>query len=69
MSHSSQRNRTVRPRYSFLDVPLLIIRNLLSWVSKVLSVDLGRQSERGTTNERVLCAREFDADQVPLEGK
>ncbi len=69
MSYSSQRNRTVRPRYSFFDEPFFIIRKLLSWVGEMLSVHSRWQSEWRSTNERVLCTRELNADQITLEGK
>ena len=69
MSYSSQRNRTVRPGYSFFDVSFFIIRKLLSWVGEMLSVHLRRQSEWRATNERVLCTRELNADQISLKGK
>lgn len=69
MSYSRQRNRTVRPRYSFFDVPFFIIGKLLSWVGEMFSVHLRWQSKWRATNERILCARELNADQITLEGK
>lgn len=68
MSYSSQRDRTVGPRHSFLDVPFFIIGKLLSWVGEMLSVHLRWQSEWRATNEGVLCARELDANQIAFEG-
>ena len=69
MSYSSQRNVTVRPRHSFFDMTLFIIRKLLSWVGEMLNVYLRWRSERRTTKERVLCARKLDADQRASERK
>lgn len=68
MGYSSQRNWTVSPRYSFFDVPFFIIWKLLPWVGEMLGIHLRWQSEWRTTNERVLCARELNADQVAVEG-
>ena len=69
MCCSGQRDWAIGPGYSFLDKPFFIILELLSWMGKMLDVHLRWQSEWGTTDERVLGAGKFNADQVSLKGE